>query len=120
MVALVALSALLLQKAAHASLPSPLRQQVLLFVDPDVVACSDGWDAVVPPAQKDPASPMMTEKEIWEVRWDNTYPTTRWDETMGKFRMWYGSTLSCDRTPKPGDARPNTVDGCGHPTWHQQ
>jgi hypothetical protein len=103
------------------------QQQVFLFIDPAIVASNSSsshhdqqWEPVVPPAQKEPSSPLMAEKEIWEVRWDNTYPTTRWDEHMGKFRMWYGSSLSCDRTPKPSDAHPNTVDGCGHPTWHTQ
>ena len=50
---------------------------------------------------------LMNETEIWEVRYDNTYPTTIWDEAMGRFRMWYGSCLSCDRLPiyaLPGSA----------------
>lgn len=94
---------------------------VLLFVDPWLVpAHSAHWEPVVPAAAKEPSNPLMTEREIWEVRWDNTYPTTRWDEGMQKFRMWYGSTLSCDRVPKPSDAKPNPIDGCGHPTWHSQ
>ena len=36
-------------------------------------------------ARKDAMSPVMREKEVWEVRWDNTYPTTTYDEAMGKY-----------------------------------
>jgi hypothetical protein len=97
------------------------RAPVFLFVDPQAAPGDRaGWEPVVPAAQKEPSNPLMEERQIWEVRWDNTYATTRWDEDMKKFRMWYGSTLSCDRVPKPSDAHPNPIDGCGHPTWHQQ
>eukprot|EP01051_Picozoa_sp_SAG22_P004304 SAG22_NODE_227_length_14641_cov_11.007908_8_plen_308_part_00 len=104
------------------------REQVFHFVDPGVVPAAGqpqqlqerGWRAVVPPAQKEPSSPLMSEQEIWEVRWDNTYPTTRWDEQAGIFKMWYGSSFTCDRAPKPSDSKPNPIDGCGHPTWHAQ
>ena len=113
-----------LQLLALAGASRAVAEQVFMAVDSGVVAEAErsagGWTAVVPPAEKEPKSPLMAEKEIWEVRWDNTYPTTRWDEAMGRFRMWYGASLTCDRVPKPGDARPNKIDGCGHPTWHQQ
>jgi hypothetical protein len=114
---LLSLVALLLLGAAGGA---PSAERVYMLVDPEVSAASAGWRTVVPPAAKEPRSPLMQEKEVWEVRWDNTYPTTRWDAGMRKFRMWYGCTLSCDRAPRPSDARPNAVDGCGHPTWHQQ
>ena len=95
-----------------------------LAVDPGVISMdareSAGWTVVVPPAAKHPSNPLMREDKVWEVRWDNTYPTTRWDEAKQKFRMWYGSSFSCDRAPKKTDSFPNPVDGCGHPTWHQQ
>ena len=99
-----------------------VHERVYLFVDPDVVhsTSSSNWSTVVPPAEKEPRSPLMEEREIWEVRWDNTYPTTRWDAAMGKFRMWYGSCVSCNAMPKPADSHVNPRPGCGHPTWHQQ
>ena len=37
-----------------------------------------------------------------------------------RYRMWYGSCLSCNKLPGKSDAHPNPHDGCGHPTWHQQ
>ena len=53
-------------------------ERVWLFVDPGVVAASsrgaggDAWEVVVPPVKKEPSNPVMSETEIWEVRWDNT------------------------------------------------
>jgi hypothetical protein len=95
-------------------------EDVYLFIDEGVVRDRHNWRVVVPPVEKSKANPLMVEDKVWEVRWDNTYATTMWDEDRQLFRMWYGSCLSCDRLPKPTDGKPNTVDGCGHPTWHHQ
>ena len=97
---------LLMTPAVRASPPVPTRdpERVWMFVDPFVVSAEarQGWRATVPAVTKEPRSPLMRETEVWEVRWDNTYPTTRWDAAMHKYRMWYGSCVSCAKPPIPG------------------
>ena len=62
-------------------------EQVLLFVDPRVVNSSaqSGWKRVVRSPGKDSRNPLMVEDRIWEVRWDNTYPTVHYDKTTKRW-----------------------------------
>ena len=74
-----------------------LGEHVWLVVDRATTRNSPGLTVVVVPATKEASNPLMQEEKIWEVRWDNTYPTTTWDKERERYRMWYGSSLSCDR-----------------------
>jgi hypothetical protein len=84
-------------------------ERVWLLVDPVVVpqaARSDsGWEAHVPPVTKEPSNPLLKEDKLWDVRWDNTYATTRYDPQTKTFRMWYNAFV--------GDFHP-------HPAWAKQ
>ena len=74
---------------------SPTRGSVRLFVDPRVADTSasglnaaGGWVPVIGPVTKDPANPLLVEDKLWDVRWDNTYITSMYDEATGRFRLW--------------------------------
>ena len=49
----------------------------------------DGWTVHVPAVAKEPSNPLLVEDRLWDVRWDNTYPTARWDPAGRVFRMWW-------------------------------
>jgi hypothetical protein len=48
---------------------------------------------VAPPA-KEPSNPLLVEDKLWDVRWDNTYPTTRYDLATKTYKMWYNAFVS--------------------------
>ena len=54
------------------------------------------------PPRKEPRNPLLIEDELWDMRWDNTYPTVRWDPEQRVFRMWYNAFV--------GGIKP-------HPSW---
>jgi hypothetical protein len=93
------------------------RAPVFLFVDPGVVAepRPAGVVAVPGPVEKDPRNPLLVEDKIWDVRWDNTYITARYDRQLNKTRMWWNSQLSCNGD---GTTKISPHDECGHPSWH--
>jgi len=75
---------------------------VWLLIDPSVVPRPLGpdWHVSVPPVHKHPSNPLMIEDRLWDVRWDNSYPTIRWEAAAQKYRMWHSSSFSCDRPPR--------------------
>ena len=83
----VAIPALVLS-LAH---PSGASERVWLLVDPAVVddsgASSSGWQLELPTPIKEPANPLLVEDKLWDVRWDNTYPTTRYDPDAKLYKM---------------------------------
>ena len=101
--------------AAGSSSPAP---RIRLFTDPRLANPSAGWSVVVGPVTKDAANPLLVEDQIYDVRWDNTYITARYDSTTGKFRMWYNGFVSCGGYEQSAD-QPGTHNACGHPEWHR-
>lgn len=94
---------------------------VRLFVDPRVVAQQQqqDWTPVVGPVAKSPENPLLVEDRLWDVRWDNTYITARYDKEANKFRMWYNGFVSCTGYSQGAD-KPSTHNACAHPTWHKK
>eukprot|EP00039_Didymoeca_costata_P021890 m.345700 g.345700 ORF g.345700 m.345700 type:complete len:534 (+) comp27044_c0_seq1:211-1812(+) len=95
---------------------------VHLFIDPALTSSTNSshWERIINQPVKDSRNPLVSEDKIYEVRWDNTYPTVMYDITKKKYRLWYNTCISCDRNIKPSDSKPNPIFGCGHPKWHQQ
>lgn len=70
--------------------PSGASEQVWLLVDPAVVAdagASNGWQVELPAPIKEPTNPLLVEDKLWDVRWDNTYPTARYDADAKLYKM---------------------------------
>lgn len=91
---------------------------VFLFIDPGVVSFAQrpaGAEAVPGPVTKDARNPLIVEDKIWDVRWDNTYITARYDSATNKTRVWWNAQLSCSGD---GTAVISPTDQCGHPSWH--
>lgn len=84
----IAIPALFLLLLAH---PSGASERVWLLVDPAVVAdggaSSSGWQLELPTPIKESANPLLVEDKLWDVRWDNTYPTTRYDTDAKLYKM---------------------------------
>ncbi len=91
---------LLLARSSGAS------ERVWLLVDPVVVADggassnSAGWQVELPAPIKEPENPLLVEDKLWDVRWDNTYPTTRYDADAKLYKMceWTVLLLSAATT----------------------
>jgi len=62
---------------------------------------------------KDERNPLLIEDQIWDVRWDNTYITARFDETLNQTRLWWNAQLSCDGD---GTVVISPKSQCGHPS----
>eukprot|EP01046_Picozoa_sp_COSAG06_P051090 COSAG06_NODE_8256_length_2223_cov_1.250942_2_plen_413_part_00 len=92
---------------------------VRLLVDPRVARTTGDFAVVVGPVEKDSHNPLLVEDKLWDVRWDNTYITARWDNASDSFRMWYNGFASCGGYDQSAD-KPSTKNACAHPTWHQQ
>ena len=67
------------------------------------------------PVTKEAKNPLLVEDQAWDVRWDNTYITARYDHVMKKTRLWWNSQLTCKGD---GTTTISPKDQCGHPTWH--
>eukprot|EP01079_Euglenida_sp_SAG-EU17-18_P002935 gene2935-3513_t len=82
-------------------------EQVFLLIDPLVVPHErrGGWLVEVSPPVKEPTNPLLREDMLWDDRWDNTYPTARYDPESGKYRMWYNGFVG----GKPA-----------HPSWSSE
>jgi hypothetical protein len=103
-------------EANPATLTPPPPEKVFLLVDPSVVAQRPaGVDAIPGPVTKDPHNPLLREDRIWDVRWDNTYITARYDHERNRTRLWWNSQLTCKGD---GTTVISPKDQCGHPTWH--
>ena len=65
--------------------------QVFLLVDPLVVPHENrkGWGVHIAQPVKEPSNPLLVEDRMYDVRWDNVYPTVRFDPATKKYRMWY-------------------------------
>ena len=60
-----------------------------LFVDRGVIADRPaGTEALPGPVTKESKNPLLIEDKVWDVRWDNTYITARYDHAMKKTRLW--------------------------------
>ena len=60
-----------------------------LFVDRGVVSERPlGAEAMPGPVTKEAKNPLLVEDKAWDVRWDNTYITARYDHVMKKTRLW--------------------------------
>lgn len=95
-------------------------EAVRLFVDPRVASQQQPhWRPAVGPVRKSPHNPLLVEDRLWDVRWDNTYITARYDRAADKFRMWYNGFVSCTGYTQSAD-KPSTHNTCAHPAWHQQ
>ena len=86
---LLATPSLLLLLLARSSGAS---ERVWLLVDPAVVAdggasSTAGWQLELPAPVKEPNNPLLVEDKLWDVRWDNTYPTTRYDADAKLYKM---------------------------------
>ena len=96
---------------------------IRLFTDPRLVdptaAAAAGFATAVGPVTKDPHNPLLVEDRLWDVRWDNTYITSRYDNATGTFRLWYNGFASCSGYQQGRD-QPGPGGACGHPTWHRQ
>jgi hypothetical protein len=106
--------------AAAATAKSGAVPAVRLFTDPRVVnltATDESWSVRLGPITKDANNPLLIEDQLWDVRWDNTYITSRYDHESNTFRLWYNGFVSCGGY-KPGPKPPGPGDQCGHPTWH--
>jgi hypothetical protein len=118
---LALLPGLLPAGAASAAAP-----RIRLFTDPRLANLSAqqregaaaGWTVGVGPVVKDAANPLLVEDQLWDVRWDNTYITTRYDTATAKFRMWYNGFVSCGGYNQGAD-KPGVKNACGHPEWHR-
>ena len=86
------------------ALPSTVaRDHVFLLVDPTVVSDrGDSWEVVINQPIKEPSSPLLVEDKLWDVRWDNTYPTARYDPETKKYRIWTNAFIG---------------GGKQHPSW---
>ena len=93
---------------------------IRLFVDPRVASQHQPhWSPVVGPVAKSPHNPLLIEDRLWDVRWDNTYITARYDHATDRFRMWYNGFVSCTGYRQAAD-KPSQHNTCAHPTWHKQ
>ncbi len=105
---------------AVANSEDPGELAVRLFVDPRVASQQQQhWSTVVGPVAKSPHNPLLIEDRLWDVRWDNTYITARYDHATDKFRMWYNGFVSCTGYRQSAN-KPSTHNACAHPTWHQK
>jgi hypothetical protein len=87
-------------------------ERVFMFVDPLVVdeggrEAGGGWTVEIAQPVKEAANPLMREGtaasgELWDTHWENTYPTVRYDEHAGSYRMWYNSFLHSTRPKASG------------------
>jgi hypothetical protein len=111
-----AAAALLLHMTAgvmsgSSSSSSALTEQVWLLVDPLVTpsaaAAVDAgwWEVVLPTPKKEASNPLLVEDQLWDLRWDNTYPTTRFDAEAGLYKVWWNAFV--------GNFHP-------HPKWASQ
>ena len=90
-------------------------ERVILLTDPLVVdpeaRARAGWTVVINPPTKEPRSPLLKEDRVWDVRWDNSYPTVRYDSERRKFRLWHNAFIG-------GKAHPGWSPALGKP-WHR-
>ena len=92
---------------------------VLLFTDPRLADLTTfhSWTVTPGPVVKETTNPLLVEDQLWDVRWDNTYITARFDHASQTFRLWYNGFASCADYVQDAD-EPGPRDACGHPTWH--
>ena len=93
---------------------------IRLLIDPRVVNLTGQttpWGTALGPVTKDAANPLLVEDKLWDVRWDNTYITARWDAERGRMRLWYNGFTSCRGYQQDAD-KPAIHDACAHPKWH--
>lgn len=60
-----------------------------LFIDDFLVASSAGLALRQHQARKHPANPLLVADQPWEHRWVQIYGDVVYDESEGRFRMWY-------------------------------
>ena len=71
-----------------------------MVADGGASSSSAGWQVELPAPIKEPENPLLVEDKLWDVRWDNTYPTTRYDADAKLYKMceWTVLLLSAAAT----------------------
>lgn len=95
---------LLLAWVSAAALPATPRSHVFLLIDPLVLAdpAPPGWEVYVNQPVKEQANPLLREDKVWDVRWDNAYPTARYDPATRTYRLWHNAFIGGEKA---------------HPSW---
>lgn len=65
-----------------------------LFVDQMLVSSSEGITFQLHPGQKHPANPLLKADQPWEGWRICIYGNVLYDETLGKFRLWYTTDVT--------------------------
>ena len=95
---------------AGARLPSlGEKSLVSLLIDAATVQRRpEGWEVRVQQPTKASENPLLLETDLWDLRWDNTYPTVLYDADKKLYRMWYNTFVS-GVTPHPSWKFPSHI-----------